>query len=65
MTTAKWISIWLYSTIIWLSCASHQRWATQLDWSEFRLAETPTRANYPEMPAVILLDAGKMQVFPD
>jgi transglutaminase-like putative cysteine protease len=44
-------------------CAGTSRWTSQIDWKEFTLAEIPTAADYPNLPAVILLDEGELEVF--
>jgi len=47
--------------LLLVACASN-RWATQIDWQDFSLPETPTRDQYPHTPAIILLDEGQLEV---
>jgi len=58
----------LFIKMLWLlallgGCAGTNRWSTQIDWKDLSLAETPTAADYPNLPAVILLDDGRLEVF--
>lgn len=61
---AKILPLFLAGIIfIFSGCASTSRWAQKVEWDDFSLAETPTAADYPEMPAVVLLDDGELEVF--
>lgn len=64
----RYLRNFLFIKTLWLlallgGCASTNRWSTQIDWKDLSLAETPTAADYPNLPAVILLDEGSLEVF--
>ena len=53
------------SLVLLASCAHQRRWANVIDWEELDFRNLPTRADYPDAGAIVLLDEGKMKILGD
>ena len=47
------------------SCADRSGWATKVHWEEFDLTELPSKEEFPDEGAIVLLDEGHMEIFGD
>jgi hypothetical protein len=57
------IFIVLFCFFMLISCAKQGAWYKEVHWDEFDFQSLPTATDYPEDPAVILLDEGEVEVF--
>lgn len=53
------------SLVLLASCAHQRQWANVIDWEELDFRNLPTRADYPDAGAIVLLDEGKMKILGD
>lgn len=48
-----------------ISCANKSQWATKINWDDLDLTDIPSQADFPDEPAIILSDDGRMEIFGD
>lgn len=52
----------LIPILLLCGCAGSNRWSTEIEWKDFSRDATPDSQDYPDSPAVILLDEGFIHI---
>ena len=59
----RFYQIHIFCLLCLMNCSHMGDWAKRVDWKELEFENVPGQEEYPDAPAIILFDEGKMEIY--